>query len=88
VLPGTVRVGARADGVKVVAHDPVEVWYGTFEDALEVEVDPGHALQGAQFFAREFGPVRLATVDGTWDLAGWERLSDEEIALMESGAAR
>jgi hypothetical protein len=62
MLPASADEGARADGCTVTARGEVEVWYGTFPDAVETEVAEGR-LAGAHAFARDIGPIRL-TLDG------------------------
>ncbi|MEQ1567387.1 MAG: hypothetical protein ABMA64_17225 [Myxococcota bacterium] len=75
LLPPYFRVGTTEGGVTVTEVGPIEVYYGTFDPAVRVEVDAG-AWAGPQVFAQGFGPARL-TLDGTtWDLVTYDHLPE------------
>ncbi len=63
LLPDSVEEGSSGDGVTVVSRGEVTVYYGTFVDAVTVEVGSGD-WAGTQVFARDIGPV-LLTWQGT-----------------------
>jgi hypothetical protein len=83
VIPERPVLDDKENGARVTEAGPVTVWYGTFEDAITVKVDEGYALEGVQAFARGFGPIRLTTSRGSWELAGWMRLTESELAAFE-----
>ncbi len=58
LLPDSVEEGTSADGVEVLSRDEVEVYYGTFPDAITVAVDGGD-WAGEQVFARDVGLVSM-----------------------------
>ena len=84
VIPERPVLDDKENGARVTEAGPVSVWYGTFEDAITVRVDEGFAIEGEQAFARGFGPIRLTTTRGTWELAGWMRLTESELAAFEN----
>ena len=63
LLPDSLEEGASGDGVSVVSRGEVYVYYGTFPDAVTVEVSGGD-WAGRQVFARDIGPIVL-TWQGT-----------------------
>lgn len=63
LVPEVIEVGAASEGVAVTAVGEREVWYGTFDRAVTVEVDDG-PFAGEHAFARGYGPILL-----TWDRA-------------------
>lgn len=62
LLPDRLVKGESGDGVSVVSLGEVDTWYGTFDDAVIVEVSDGR-WAGEQAFARDFGLV-IWTLDG------------------------
>lgn len=72
LLPAGLEVGSSADGTTILDQGEVEVWYGTFPDALTVEVGQG-TFQGEAVFADGVGPIRLRYAGRTWELVGYSR---------------
>ena len=72
LVPAGLEVGASADGSTIQERGPVETWYGTFEDALTVEVGGGD-FRGTAAFAADVGPILLAWQGLDWELAWYER---------------
>lgn len=70
LLPG-LAVGDSAGDATVTAKGELTVWYGTFPDAITVEIAAG-PWQGAAAFALGIGPIRLAR-QGERELAWYER---------------
>lgn len=71
LLPVPVQVGTEVQGTRIVARGELEVWYGTFPDAVEVEVGQGE-MAGAAAFAPGVGPLRLEYQGKAWELVYYE----------------
>lgn len=71
LLPEKLEVGASADGVEVLALEEVEVYYGTFPDAVRVRVEGGR-FGGEHAFALGRGPVALTLEGEAWELVWYE----------------
>lgn len=65
LLPERLAEGETGEGVEVTALGAAETWYGTFDDAVTVEVSEGD-WAGRQVLARDFGLV-------IWTFRGEER---------------
>lgn len=72
LLPAGLEVGSSAEGTTIVDQGEVEVWYGTFPDALTVEVGQG-PFQGEAVLADGVGPILLRFSGRTWELWGYSR---------------
>lgn len=72
LVPAGLEVGSSAQGTTILERGTVEVWYGTFDDALVVDVGEG-TFRGEAAFAVEVGPIRLTWEGRTWELAYYER---------------
>lgn len=71
LLPERLAEGEGSEDLEVTALGAAETWYGTFDDAVTVEVSEGD-WAGRQVFARDFGLV-------VWTFRGEER----ELAYYE-----
>jgi len=70
LLPAGLAQGTSVDGTTIQDRGPVEVWYGTFPDALSVEVGQG-TFRGAAAFSLGVGPIALSYGGRDWELAGY-----------------
>lgn len=71
LVPAPVEEGASAQGSTILRRGELEVWYGTFPDAIEVEVGGGE-LAGEAAFGAGIGPLRLTWQGRAWELVYYE----------------
>ena len=71
LVPQPIEVGSTAEGSTITARGEVEVWYGTFPDAVEVDVGGGDFV-GSAAFAPGVGPIRLDYQGKSWELVYYE----------------
>jgi hypothetical protein len=79
LLPPRVGTGSEAEGTRVTATGATEVYYGTFDDTVTVEVSDG-SFAGTAVFASGLGPVRLTVAGVALELVYYQGvvLGDEE----------
>lgn len=70
LLPAQLVPGRSEGGVTVGEFGDAEVYYGTFPDAVTVEVAQG-SFAGPHTWARDVGPIALAW-NGLWELVYYE----------------
>ena len=71
LLPAGLSKGDSAQGTTITSRGEVEVWYGSFPDALSVDIGSG-AFAGEAAFVVEHGPIRLSWRGVDWELVSYE----------------
>ncbi len=72
LLPERIAEGESAGGARIRTLTPYETGYGTFLDAVTVEVAEGE-WAGTQVFAAGAGPVSLTLGGEVWELVWYQR---------------
>lgn len=71
ILPARTGPGSSGAGVSVTDNGATEVYYGTFDDTVTVEIDAG-SFAGTAVFARGLGPIVLTLSGVPMELAYYQ----------------